>query len=238
MNFFLILFLLFVAVTESISVNSGLRFPNALLSLKGGGAWSLFDQNTTTSSVQNTASSHNQNQFGVSNKDPTSSPVKDADSGENKKRTLAPKVVEIVLRKLLSYAIADPDIQRIVAKLLSICFWLLLFLSLAGSAGVDTKPFLGVLSIALVTIGIGAKDILINTFAGLFLLFARPFRRGNYVRLHGRYQEFAGKVQSIDLRYLKLENVKEKSIIMLPLSFVIGSPITIEKREEITHKTE
>lgn len=128
--------------------------------------------------------------------------------------------------------IGDPDIVRILAKICSLCFWMLLSLSVAGSFGVDTKPFLGVLSISLVTIGIGAKDILMNTFAGLFLLFARPFRRGNTIKLHGRYgQEFVGQVQSIDLRYLKLENTRERTTILLPLSVVIGSPITISRQD-------
>ena len=75
------------------------------------------------------------------------------------------------------------------------------------------------------TIGFAAKDLITNTFAGIFVLFSRPFHRGSVITVNG----FKGKVLSMDLRYVKLYNEINKSEILVPLSVVYGNVITVEK---------
>jgi|AntAceMinimDraft_1070359.scaffolds.fasta_scaffold106000_1 small-conductance mechanosensitive channel len=77
------------------------------------------------------------------------------------------RFMEYFFRSLLGMVIVDYDVLRIVSKFCAAIFWLFAGLSIAGSVGFDTKPFLGLFSISLVGLGYGAKDILSSTFAGI-----------------------------------------------------------------------
>lgn len=84
---------------------------------------------------------------------------------------------------------------------------------------------LSLLSISGLTIGFAAKDILTDTFAGFYILFIRPFKRGQIISVNGN----RGKVMSVDIRYVRLLNLKDKSEILVPLSIVYGHSIVIER---------
>jgi len=134
----------------------------------------------------------------------------------------AMNIVESVCFKLLSLVVNDFDILRVGAKVLATVFWVYLVLSTLGTAGFDTKPLLTLLSVAQLTIGFAAKDFLTDIFAGMMILFLKPFSRGNIVTVAG----YKGKVLSINLRYLKLFNQADKSIVLIPLSIVYTSAVT------------
>ncbi len=135
--------------------------------------------------------------------------------------------VEKMIKKFLSLIIIDPDMLKIVSKGLSITFWVFASLSFLGTWGFDTKPFLNALSISGLTIGFAAKDVLTNTFAGLFLLFSKPFVRGSVISTCG----YTGTVLSIDLRYVKLFDSSSNQEVLIPLNMVYSGPITVQKYE-------
>lgn len=129
--------------------------------------------------------------------------------------------------KFVRSIISDPDLTRLVAKAFSYGFWTFIVLILLGTIGIDTKPLLSLISVLGITIGFAAKDLIKNGFAGLFILFTRPFQRGDLILVGS----FKGRVLSVDLRYVKLLSVDGKSEIMVPLSLVYGNAITIQKPE-------
>ncbi len=137
--------------------------------------------------------------------------------------------VEKFIRKFLSLLIIDPDMLKIVSKGLSIAFWVFAGLSFLGTMGVDTKPFLSLVSISGLTIGFAARDILTNTFAGLFLLFSRPFVRGSVISTCG----YTGTVLSVDLRYVKLacDVNNHQQVVLIPLNMVYSGVISVQKYE-------
>jgi small conductance mechanosensitive channel len=95
--------------------------------------------------------------------------------------------------------------------------------------GYDTKPLLSLLSVSGLTIGFAAKDILTNTFKGLFILFTKPFQRHWTISVNG----FRGKVISIDSRFVKLQSLLSPfSEILIPLSMIYDTAIIIEKKED------
>jgi hypothetical protein len=88
------------------------------------------------------------------------------------------RLTERIFRHAFSLFFSDPDLLKALSLVCSFILWLFLALSLLTSAGLDTRPLLSLLSISGLTIGFASKDILTNTFAGLFVLFTRPFKRG------------------------------------------------------------
>jgi len=135
------------------------------------------------------------------------------------------RFVEFFFRRCLSVFLSDPDMLRIAAKALSLIFWCYTLLSILGTAGFDVKPLLSLVSISLVTFGFAAKDIISNTLCGVLILFTRPFKRGSIIQINGQ----RGKVISVDLRYVRLQNLKDKGAVLLPLSVVYSSTIVVEK---------
>lgn len=134
---------------------------------------------------------------------------------------------EAFFSRFIAPLASDPDITAAIAKFFSYAFWLYLTMCILGTIGIDTKPFLTSLNVALITLGFAAKDIITNSFAGIYILFTRPFSRGNIVRIAG----YRGKVVSIDIRFVKLEDMKDRSQILIPLSMVYGSAVVVERND-------
>lgn len=132
---------------------------------------------------------------------------------------------ESFFSKWVSSFASDPDIVNLIAKVCSCAFWTYVTMCILGTVGIDTKPFLTFLNVALITLGFAAKDLITHSFAGIFILFNRPFSRGDFVRIGG----FRGHVTSIDIRYVKLSEPTDGSEILIPLSMVYNGPIVIEK---------
>lgn len=123
---------------------------------------------------------------------------------------------------------ADADVTTLLAKLCSYSFWAYLTMCILGTIGIDTKPFLTFLNIALITAGFAAKDLITNSFSGIFILLTRPFSRGDVIKVGN----FRGRAASVDIRYVKLVDPNDGSEIIIPLSTVYNSPIIIERNLE------
>ena len=133
-----------------------------------------------------------------------------------------------VVERFLGLVIDDPDALRVAVKILSTVIWAFIILSALGTVGFDTKPFLSLISVLGLTVGLSIKEILTNTFAGLLIILTSPFKRGWIISIGG----FKGKVLSIDTRYVKLQNPRDKTEILVPLSLVYSSAIIIEQKGE------
>lgn len=132
---------------------------------------------------------------------------------------------ESLFRGIVSKILDDPDTAILVAKVLSYSFWIFFILVVFGTLGVDTKPLLSLFSVAGITIGFAAKDFITNCFAGMIILFTRPFERGYIISVGG----MKGKVLSIDIRYVRLQKVEDGSEMLVPLSMVYNQVITIHE---------
>ena len=147
-----------------------------------------------------------------------------------KKGLFAPLNLSRVFQSALQLFISDVDVLKLVSKGCAMTVYLALALSVAGSLGYDTKPVLGLASVVFLSLGIGAKDIVSNTFAGLFVAFARPFRRNSKITIHSPSgMTFSGRVLSIDMRYLRLQESAKQGTTLIPLNFCLNKPITVEE---------
>jgi small-conductance mechanosensitive channel len=179
-----------------------------------------------TSSNGTAASGSSQYEFG-------SAIMNEGESGAHKAsakkiRSFGFGIVNYVLRMFLGTVIIDPDVLRVTSKIISYVIWIFIILSALGTFGVDIKPMVSLVSVVGVTIGLAAKDILTNTFVGILIILTSPFKRGWIISIEGQ----RGKVIGLDTRYVRLQSLRDKSEILIPLSLVYKSSIIIEKRDE------
>jgi small-conductance mechanosensitive channel len=92
-------------------------------------------------------------------------------------------------------------------------------------ARIDVKQLLVSGAVAGVLLGIAAQQALANLFAGLVLLFARPFRVGDHVRFRagalGGTME--GIVIDVSLTYVRLQT--EDGLVLLPNSQALAAAV-------------
>jgi small-conductance mechanosensitive channel len=129
---------------------------------------------------------------------------------------------------LLSPLIADKDMLQVTSQGCTALIFTFMVLSLMGTAGIDVKPFLSLLSVSGLTLGFALKDILTNTFQGYYFLATKRIQRGWIISVAGH----RGKVVGIDHRYLTLQDVRlgggGGGETLIPVSQVFASAITIE----------
>ncbi len=103
----------------------------------------------------------------------------------------------------------------LVARVLSVLHVLTFSLAIAQ---IDVKQLLVSGAVLGVLLGIAAQQSLANLFAGLVLLFARPFRVGDRVRFRAGALsgQIEGVVIDISLTYVRLET--DEGLVLLPNS--------------------
>lgn len=94
-------------------------------------------------------------------------------------------------------------------------------------AHIDVKQLLVSGAVAGVLLGIAAQQSLANLFAGLVLLFARPFRVGAHVRFRAGALsgQIEGIVIDISLTYVRLQT--EEGPILLPNSQALAAAVLL-----------
>lgn len=94
-------------------------------------------------------------------------------------------------------------------------------------AKIDVKQLLVSGAVLGVLLGIAAQQSLANLFAGLVLLFARPFRVGDHVRFRAGALsgQIEGTVIDISLTYVRLET--EEGQVLLPNSQALAAAVLL-----------
>jgi small-conductance mechanosensitive channel len=94
-------------------------------------------------------------------------------------------------------------------------------------ANIDVKQLLVSGAVAGVLLGIAAQQSLANLFAGLVLLFARPFRVGDHVRFRAGALSgtIEGVVIDISLTYVRLKT--DEGPVLLPNSQALAAAVLL-----------
>ena len=117
-----------------------------------------------------------------------------------------------------------PAAGAVVRLLLTGFGYVVVILSAFGVLGVSVERLLIGAGVAGVVLGIAAQQSLGNIFASLVLLFARPFRVGDHIRLRsGVTGQVEAWVLDIGLTYVTLQT--DEGILKVPNSIVLGSGI-------------
>ena len=94
-------------------------------------------------------------------------------------------------------------------------------------AHIDVKQLLVSGAVAGVLLGIAAQQSLANLFAGLVLLFARPFRVGDHVRFRAGALsgQIEGVVIDVSLTYVRLQT--DEGQVLLPNSQALAAAVLL-----------
>ncbi|HEX9262501.1 MAG TPA: mechanosensitive ion channel family protein [Candidatus Bathyarchaeia archaeon] len=128
--------------------------------------------------------------------------------------------VERVLTTYLSRFAKRAKLGRNVANNLILTFRLLILiiavLALSRFGGLPTEWILSISAIAGAALGFASQKTLGNFLAGLFLLGARPYKVGDYVRL-GTVE---GVVQEVTLNYTKVLTIGNNTVAISNLQIL------------------
>ncbi len=83
--------------------------------------------------------------------------------------------------------------------------------------GIQIFPLIAGLGVAGVGIGLTLQGVFLNLFAGLSIIFTKPFRVGEFINILGEH----GEVQAIDIFTTKLLHL-DRSIVVIPNRKIIG----------------
>ena len=136
--------------------------------------------------------------------------------------------VQHLLFQVLGVFISDEDVKRAVARTLSYLSWGAVALSAAGTLGIDIKPLLGLSTIFGFALSISAKSILSNTSSAAYVLWVRPFKRGDRITVaeFGKSDKHSGEVISVDYHFVKLRTDKG-TILMVPSHSIYGKVVEL-----------
>ena len=88
------------------------------------------------------------------------------------------------------------------------CALVFLYFGLA-KLGIDTRALWASVGVLSLMVGIGAKDLISDVIAGLFIIFEGTYKIGDFVTVGS----WSGTVKEIGLRYTKIEYYSETKII-------------------------
>lgn len=130
-------------------------------------------------------------------------------------------LIDRFVRKLLDRSKLEKAAHSMITSVIKVLLYLLLFMTVASSLGIDTKGVVALASVLTLAVSLSIQSLLSNVFGGLTLLTTHPFRSGDFVEIGGH----SGTVQEISMNYTKLITPDNKTI-SIPNSAVSVAQIT------------
>jgi small-conductance mechanosensitive channel len=139
-------------------------------------------------------------------------------------RSLRPLITKLVGM----CGVTDEDLKSTLGATLTGLLWGALALSALGTFGVDIKPLLGLSTLLGFALSISAKNILSNMFSAAYVLWVRPFRRGDVITVmeFGKSDTYTGQVLAVDYHFVRLRTDDNKEI-MIPSHAVYGKVVKL-----------
>jgi small conductance mechanosensitive channel len=125
--------------------------------------------------------------------------------------------VNAALMRALNKKDMEPPVRMLISRIVKLLVVGLAFVMALGTAGVDVMTLVAGIGVAGVGVGLAAQGILSNIFAGLTIIFTKPFRVGEYVELAG----VQGQVKTIELVSTTLLH-SDLSRVVIPNRKIIG----------------
>jgi len=128
-------------------------------------------------------------------------------------------VTRILITLLMRYHL-DPSIEQLMRNVVSVMIVTFGVVTVLGQFGFDILSMVAGLGIVGLAVGFAAQSTLSNFIAGVTILIERPFRIGDWVRIHDQ----DGKVMKIALRTTWLRT-RDNVFTMIPNDSVASSDI-------------
>lgn len=139
------------------------------------------------------------------------------------------KIINMIIRrifdklfdeKIASKTKLDKSLQQFLQNSISVLLWIILIIIILASMGVNVSAMIASLGIAGFIVGFALQDTLANLAAGIFILFHKPFKLGDWINVNG----IVGGVETIGIAACVL-NSPDNTRITIPNSAIWGNPI-------------
>ena len=111
----------------------------------------------------------------------------------------------------------EPPVKMLISRIVRILVVGFALVTALATAGVNVLTLVAGIGVAGVGVGLAMQGVLSNLFAGLTIIFTKPFRVGDYVQLVG----VEGQVKHIELFSTKLEHA-DLSRVVIPNRKIVG----------------
>ena len=111
----------------------------------------------------------------------------------------------------------EPPVRMLLVRIVKLLVIVGALVMALGTAGMDVTAMIAGISVAGVGVGLAMQGVLGNLFAGLTIIFTKPFRVGEYIELLG----VQGQVTQIELLSTALLH-PDRSRIVIPNRKIVG----------------
>jgi len=130
---------------------------------------------------------------------------------------LAARWIGKLIGRFLERKAMEPPVRMLLVRITKLLVFTAALVVALGTAGMDVTALIAGLSVAGVGVGLAAQGVLGNLFAGLTIIFTKPFRVGEYIQLLG----VEGQVSQIELLSTTLIHA-DRSRVVIPNRKIIG----------------
>ena len=121
------------------------------------------------------------------------------------------------LDRRLSRRAMEPPMRTLLVRILKLFIFAFALVIALGTAGMDVTALIAGAGVAGVGVGLALQGVLGNLFAGLTIIFTKPFRVGEYVEIAG----VQGQVTKIELFTTTLLHT-DMSRVVIPNRKIVG----------------
>ena len=122
-----------------------------------------------------------------------------------------------VIRRWLEKLELEPPVKQLLVRLVYVVVLLGFLLLAVSNLGFELLPLVAGLGVAGAGVAFAMQGVLGNLFAGLTIIFTKPFRVGDYVSMVG----VEGRVETIELFTTKLSH-PDLSKVVVPNRKIVG----------------
>lgn len=115
----------------------------------------------------------------------------------------------------------DPTLTKFLRSVVYLALLIMVVLTALQPLGVQPTAFFAVLGAAGLAVGLALKDSLANFSSGIFLVFFRPFKVGDYVEAAG----VAGNIDEINMFSTTFKTVDNR-VVVVPNGMIYAGTIT------------
>ncbi len=133
---------------------------------------------------------------------------------------LTKQVQKLLMKTLNKSGAINAEVKTFLNSLVGIGLKVLLLTSAAGIVGIQTTSLVGIIAAMGFAIGLSLQGNLSNFAAGILIMFFRPFKVGDEVKIKG----FRAIVKEIQLFYTVLKNF-DQTEVTIPNNVLMTSPV-------------
>ncbi len=130
------------------------------------------------------------------------------------------KKLKKVTEKLMTKGNVDVTLIKFISNLVYSVLLIVIILAALGQLGIETTSFIAILGAAGLAVGLALQGSLSNFASGILLIFFRPFKVGDFVKVAGEM----GSVSQIQIFTTELKTPDNK-VIIIPNSQITSGVI-------------